>query len=118
MLDGMTAGLNDPNANNNITVVRRQYLERMIPELQECIAYVPRERFRIAEAIRIAEERRLQAIDERLRFSMGSHPRLGADSPFREMLLQVMHEIAMQHWGDAPPPPPTQAPPPPTYYMP
>ena len=111
--DGMTAELNGPN----ITVVRRRYLERMIPELQECIAYVPQERFRIAEAIRIAEERRLQAIDERLAFSMGSHPRLCANSPFRVMPHQEMHEIAMQHWGDPPPPPPTQPPPYRSHYM-
>ena len=81
-------------------VQRRALLRRKIHDLEECIAYVPRERFRIAqERIRILLERRLRAVDQRLAFSMLDNPRLGALSPFRDMPRDVMQKISQHHWN-------------------
>ena len=69
--------------------LRREF-RTAVDELTTCIQYVT------TELLRIARERRIRANEQQLAFSMGSHPRLGADSPFRAMPRDVMRELANQ----------------------
>ena len=102
--------LNNLNADFNKAIPdfgRPFFLGRNICDLEECIAFVPLQRIRIAaqERIRIALERRvahdrsLRAIDQRLAFSMLDNPRLGALSPFRDMPRDAMQKISQHHWN-------------------
>ena len=60
-----------------------------VDELNDCIHYAMAERFRIAH------ERRIRAMEQQqLAFSMISHPRLGAHSPFHDVQPDVMRDIA------------------------